>query len=259
MATLRRAGLVNLTSKTPEATAFQRLEVSAGNYDTQLANFDVNRPLDEEGHWLFRAVGGAQRNDGFTDMTESERKHISPMLTFAPSDHTSLTLIGAYQHDPKGGGYSGVSAFGSVLPSPFGELPEDINTGDPNYEVFDRYQRAVSALFRHDFNEHISLRTNARFQNTELSYRQIVRRGLRHDGHRREPQHRLLHDHSRWRRRRRRLRYDHGGYQPGHQVQHGPAGAQRAGRRGLSEHRRRELPAVQYWRDQQFRRPAFPT
>jgi iron complex outermembrane recepter protein len=171
-------GLVNLTSKTPEATGFQRVELSAGNFDTQLANFDVNRPLDEAGHWLFRVAGGASRSDGFTDMTESERKHISPMLTFAPSDSTRLTLIGAYQHDPKGGGYSGVPAFGSVLPNPFGELPKDINTGDPNYEVFDRYQRTISALFRHDFNEHVSLRTNARFHNTELSYRQLYVAGF---------------------------------------------------------------------------------
>lgn len=171
-------GLVNLTSKTPEPIAFQRLEVAAGNYDTQLASVDINRPLDEAGHWLFRVVSGAQRFDGFTDMTESERTHISPMLTFAPSEHTSLTLIGAYQHDPKGGGYSGVPALGSVLPNPFGELPEDINTGDPDYEVFDRYQRTFSALFRHDFNEHVSLRTNARFHNTELSYRQIYVAGF---------------------------------------------------------------------------------
>jgi iron complex outermembrane receptor protein len=171
-------GLVNLTSKTPEATGFQRAELSAGNFDTQLANFDINRPLDAAGHWLFRVLGGASRSDGFTDMTESERKHISPMLTFAPSDSTSLTLIGAYQHDPKGGGYSGVAAFGSVLPSPLGELPKGINTGDPNYEVFDRYQRTISALFRHDFNEQVSLRTNARFHNTELSYRQLYVAGF---------------------------------------------------------------------------------
>lgn len=171
-------GLVNLTSKTPEASEFHRIEAAAGNYDTQLANFDINRPLDEDGRWLFRVVGGAQRNDGFTDMTESERTHISPMLTFAPSELTTLTLIGAYQHDPKGGGYSGVPAFGSVLPNPIGELPEDINTGDPNYEVFDRYQRTFSALFRHEFNEHVSLRTNARFHNTELSYRQLYVAGF---------------------------------------------------------------------------------
>lgn len=175
-------GLVNLSSKVPEANAFQRIELSAGNYDSQLAAIDVNRPLDDDGRWLFRLVSGAQRSDGFTKLTENERTHISPMLTFAPSAQTSLTLIASYQHDPKGGGYSGVSAFGSVLPNPFGELPDDINTGDPNYEVFDRYQRSASVLLRHDFNEHVSLRTNARFQNTDLSYRQIYVAGFARTG-----------------------------------------------------------------------------
>ena len=171
-------GLVNLTSKVPEANTFQRVELSVGNYDSQLGNLDINRPLDDEGRWLFRLVSGAQRSDGFTAMTENERMHVSPMLTFAPSARTSLTLIGAYQHDPKGGGYSGVPAFGSVLPNPFGPLPEDINTGDPNYEVFDRYQRSMAALFRHDFNHNVSLRSNARFQNTDLSYRQMYVAGF---------------------------------------------------------------------------------
>lgn len=171
-------GLINLTSKVPEATAFQRLELAAGNYDSQRLDVDINRPLDEDGTWLFRLMSGAQRSDGLTKMTENERKHFSPAITFAPSASTSLTLIGAYQHDPKGGGYSGVPAFGSVLPNPLGELPRDINTGDPNYEVFDRYQRSIATLFRHDFNDWISLRTHARFQNTELSYRQLYVNGF---------------------------------------------------------------------------------
>jgi iron complex outermembrane recepter protein len=171
-------GLINLTSKVPEATAFQRLELAAGNYDSQRLDVDINRPLDQDGTWLLRLMSGAQRSDGFTRMTESERKHFSPAITFAPSARTSLTLIGAYQHDPKGGGYSGVPAFGSVLPNPLGELPRDINTGDPNYEVFDRYQRSIATLFRHDFNDWISLRTHARFQNTELSYRQLYVAGF---------------------------------------------------------------------------------
>jgi iron complex outermembrane receptor protein len=171
-------GLVNLTSKVPEPNAFQRVELSVGNYDSQLGNIDINRPLDDDGRWLFRLASGAQRFDGFTSMTESERTHFSPMLTFAPSAQTSLTLIGAYQHDPKGGGYSGVPAFGSVLPNPFGQLPEDINTGDPDYEVFDRYQRSMAAQLRHEFNDSVSLRTNARFQNTDLSYRQLYVNGF---------------------------------------------------------------------------------
>ncbi len=171
-------GLINLSSKLPEATAFQRLELAAGNYDSQRLDVDINRPLDEDGVWLFRLMSGAQRSDGLTQRTENERKHFSPAITFAPSAQTSFTLLGAYQHDPKGGGYSGVPAFGSALPNPFGNLPTDINTGDPNYEVFDRYQRSLATFFRHDVNDWISVRSNARFQNTELSYRQLYVNGF---------------------------------------------------------------------------------
>lgn len=171
-------GLVNLSSKRPEAQPFQRLEVAAGNFNAQRGAIDVNSALDDDDRWLFRLVGGVEQTDGFTAMTESERFHVSPMLTYAPSASTDLTLIAVYQHDPKGGGYSGVPAFGSVLPNPNGALPRDINTGDPDYEIFDRYQRSISALFRHDLRDNVSLRVNARFQNTDLSYRQIYVAGF---------------------------------------------------------------------------------
>ena len=141
-------GLVNLVSKLPEATAFGRVELQAGNYDTLRAVVDVNQPLDKDGRLLFRVVGGWQKSDGFTEGTFSERYHVSPMLTFAPTDRTSLTLLAAYQHSPSGGGYSGVPAYGSVLPNPFGELPRDINTGDPGYERYDHRQKAIAAFFR---------------------------------------------------------------------------------------------------------------
>jgi iron complex outermembrane receptor protein len=171
-------GLVNLSSKKPERDAFQRIELAAGNYDSQRAALDLNQPLDSEGRLLFRLVGGAQRSDGFTKMTENERYHVSPMLAFAPDSQTELTLIASYQHDPQGGGYSGVPAYGSVLGNPFGELAEDINTGDPGYEEFNRYQRSVSTLFRHQFNDQVALRANVRFQNNKLSYRQIYVAGF---------------------------------------------------------------------------------
>ncbi|WP_423602050.1 TonB-dependent siderophore receptor [Sphingomonas sp. MS122] len=171
-------GLVNLVSKLPEATAFGRVELQAGNYDTLRAVADVNQPLDRDGRLLFRIVGGWQQSDGLTEGTFSERYHVSPMLTFAPTDRTSLTLLAAYQHSPSGGGYSGVPAYGSVLPNPFGELPRDINTGDPGYERYDHRQKAIAAFFRHEFNESLSFRSNLRFQNNELSYRQLYVAGF---------------------------------------------------------------------------------
>ncbi|MCJ8157217.1 TonB-dependent siderophore receptor [Sphingomonas sp. LaA6.9] len=171
-------GLVNLTSKLPEADAFGRIELQAGNYDALRGAIDVNQPLDADGRLLFRVVGGWQKSDGLTAMTESERYHVSPMLTIAPGPDTSFTLVAGYQHSPSGGGYSGVPAYGSVLPNPGGELPRDINTGDPGYERYNHHQRSIAAFFRHDFNEHLTFRSNARFQNNELSYRQLYVAGF---------------------------------------------------------------------------------
>lgn len=171
-------GLVNVASKLPEDGSFGRIEGQLGNYRTRRIVGDVNAPLDDQGRWLGRIVAGWQKGDGLTSGTFSERYHVSPMLTFAPTVDTSLTLLAAYQHAPSGGGYSGVPAFGSVLPNPFGELPRDINTGDPGYERYNHKARSIAAFFRHDFNEHLTFRSNARFQNNRLSYRQLYVAGF---------------------------------------------------------------------------------
>jgi len=171
-------GLVNLASKMPEEGRFGRVEGQLGNYDTRRVAADVNAPLDSQGKWLGRLLAGWQKGDGLTDGTFSERYHVSPMVTFEPTADTSLILLAAYQRSPSGGGYSGVPAYGSVLPNPFGKLPRDINTGDPGYERYDHKAGSIAAFFRHDVNEHLTFRSNARFQNNELSYRQLYVAGF---------------------------------------------------------------------------------
>lgn len=171
-------GLVNLTSKMPEATSFGRIEGQLGNYDSRRIAADINQPLNADGKLLARVVGGWQKSDGLTQGTFSERWHVSPMLTFAPGADTSFTLIGTYQHAPSGGGYSGVPAYGSVLANPNGTLPRYINTGDPGYERYNHKAKSIAAFFRHDFNEHLTFRSNFRFQNNRLSYRQIYVAGF---------------------------------------------------------------------------------
>jgi iron complex outermembrane receptor protein len=166
-------GLVNLASKLPEEGSFGRIEGQLGNYRTRRIVGDVNAALDDQGRWLGRIVAGWQKGDGLTSGTFSERYHVSPMLTFEPTVDTSLTVVAAYQHAPSGGGYSGVPAYGSVLPNPFGKLPRDSNTGDPGYERYNHKARSIAAFFRHDVNEQLTFRSNARFQNNKLSYRQL--------------------------------------------------------------------------------------
>lgn len=171
-------GLINLTSKLPQPEAGGRAEVGVGNFDTLRASLDLNQPLDAEGRVLFRVVGGGERSDGFVRGTQSERYYVSPMATVALTPRTSLTLVTAYQRDPKGAGYSGVPAYGSVLANPFGRLPRDINTGDPAYEKFDRKQTSIAAFLRHEFSDAIALESNWRHQATKLSYRQLYVAGF---------------------------------------------------------------------------------
>lgn len=171
-------GLINVSSKKPEAEASGRIEAQLGNYDSKRLVGDINQPLDADGRWRVRLVGGWQKSDGFTKLTFSERYHVSPMIAFVPDDQTSITLIGSYQHAPSGSGYSGVPVYGSAVPNPNGPIEYNINTGEPGYERYNHKQKSVSLLFRHEFNEHLAFRSNFRFHNNKLSYRQIYVAGF---------------------------------------------------------------------------------
>jgi iron complex outermembrane receptor protein len=166
-------GLVNLSSKMPEAEAFGRLEGQGGNYDTFRLVGDINQPLDKDGKWLGRVVGGWQKADGLTDGTVAERYHVSPMLSFAPDAATTVTVIATYQHAPSGGGYSGVPAYGTVIDVGLPTLPREINTGDPGYERYNHKAKSIAAFLRHDLSESLTFRSSARYQNNWLSYRQM--------------------------------------------------------------------------------------
>jgi len=166
-------GLVNLTSKLPYDVAGGRIELAAGNFDLVRSAIDVNQPLDADHKWLFRVIGGAEQSDGFVARTRNRRHYIRPMLTFAPDDATSLTVILNYQRDPESASYSGVPVYGSALANPLGSFPIDLNVSEPAYEAFDRTQKSVTALFRHDFSPALSWATSARYLDVDLHYRQI--------------------------------------------------------------------------------------
>lgn len=166
-------GLVNLASKLPYAEAGGRIELAGGNFDLLRSSIDVNQPLDGDGRWRFRAIVGAERSDGFLTMTRNRRWYARPMLTFAPDDATSITLILSYQRDPESASYSGVPVYGSALPNPFGQLPVDLNVSEPAYEAFDRVQKSATILVRRELNDALTWTSNARYFDVDLHYRQI--------------------------------------------------------------------------------------
>ncbi|MCI1035896.1 TonB-dependent siderophore receptor [Pseudomonas putida] len=85
-------GLVNIVTKRPQAEAFSTLNISAGSWDRYRTTLDVNTPLDEEGTLLGRINMAVEDNGSFRDYVSSERRIVSPSLSWQISPDTRLMI-----------------------------------------------------------------------------------------------------------------------------------------------------------------------
>ena len=91
----------------------------------------MSGPLDNSGNVLYR-LNTSYRNAGSSiDLIENKHFQIAPVLSWAISDRTKLTLEGDYVNDsvpPP----TGVPALGTVLPNPNGKISPRRNYNEPN-------------------------------------------------------------------------------------------------------------------------------
>lgn len=85
-------GLVNIVSKRPQDEAFSTLSVSAGSWDRYRSSLDVNTPLNEDGSLLSRVNMAIEDNGSFRDHVGSQRRIVSPSLSWQLSPDTRLML-----------------------------------------------------------------------------------------------------------------------------------------------------------------------
>ncbi len=85
-------GLVNIVSKRPQEDAFSTLSFSAGRWDRYRSSLDVNTPLSEDGRLLSRVNMAIEDNGSFRDHVGSERRIVSPSLSWQLSPDTRLLL-----------------------------------------------------------------------------------------------------------------------------------------------------------------------
>lgn len=174
-------GFVNFTSKTPPLTAQGEVELRVGSNALWEVNTDIGGPLTDSGKISGRIIALHREGDGQARTTAFERTLVSPSLRFDFDPDTQLTLLARYQVDPKSSSYGGVPAVGSALPNPLGKVQTDFYDGDPNFERFDRISKSLGYIFDKRFNDHISIRQNARVNNVENDYGQLYGTGLSAD------------------------------------------------------------------------------
>ncbi|MEO7052823.1 MAG: TonB-dependent siderophore receptor [Rhodanobacter sp.] len=172
-------GIVNLTSRRPEAQFGGEGQLQYGSYANRQAAVDVTGPLDKDGHFLGRLTALYFDRGTQTNGVDTDRYYIAPAFTWLPSPDTNLTLLSYFQHDDvygDGGGF--LPIYGVAKFNPLGKVPTDTNLGDTKYNHFKRNQYGVGYDFSHKFNENWSFEQNLKYFSSEVSILQVYGAGL---------------------------------------------------------------------------------
>jgi iron complex outermembrane receptor protein len=170
-------GIVNMTSRRPRRAAGGELELQAGEYSHWQVNGDVTGPLSDR--VSARLTGVYRDRETQVDFLGSKRMMIAPAVTFDFSPDTRLTLLASYQKDELENQSTGfLPAYGTLLPSPFGEVPVGRNLGETGVNFFDRKQYSVGYSFEHHFSESFAIEQNARHFDVDVKSRAIYGGGL---------------------------------------------------------------------------------
>ncbi|MES2065409.1 MAG: TonB-dependent siderophore receptor [Pseudomonadota bacterium] len=155
-------GLIAMSSKLPlDRDFYGAVSGTYGTYDLYRADADVGGRAGSSILWRVNGtVNGAHTQQ---DFGKREREAISGAVTIGAGHATSLTLLGAYSHDPYNGTYGVFPASGTFLANPNGQIPTTRDFGEPG-NVFKREQVAGTYILNHDFGSGWSFRASGRYQ-----------------------------------------------------------------------------------------------
>ncbi|HEY8010727.1 MAG TPA: TonB-dependent siderophore receptor [Rudaea sp.] len=172
-------GIVNLTSRRPEAQFSGEAQLQYGSYANGQVAADVTGPLDADGRFLGRLTALYFDKGTQTNGVDTNRYYIAPAFTWVVSPETNLTLLSYFQHDDvygDGGGF--LPIFGVAKPNPLGKVPTNTNLGDTDYNHFKRDEYGVGYDFSHKFNDDWRFEQNLKYFSSDVKILQVYGAGL---------------------------------------------------------------------------------
>ena len=163
-------GIVNLTSKMPEAEASREAFVEYGTHNRKQIGVDMTGALDANGEFLYRFVGAFRDSDTQVDFVDDNSYLFAPSFTWAPSEDTSLTVLFNAQRNESGTSTQFLPWQGTILPAPNGQIDDSVFLSEPGFDRYDTEQKAVTAIFDHRFNEVWSMSARARYSDSNADY-----------------------------------------------------------------------------------------
>ncbi|MEH2275545.1 MAG: TonB-dependent siderophore receptor [Nostoc sp.] len=150
-------GTINLITKQPLRDPFYSVEATIGNYDFYRGAVDLSGPLNDSKTVLYRLNTSYRDSRSFVDFTDYKHLLIAPVLSWAISPRTILTLEGEYIDTEYDGSPTGLPAIGTVLPNPNGKIPRNRNISTSSQRL-DQTVSRVGYTLSHKFSDNWSLR-----------------------------------------------------------------------------------------------------
>jgi iron complex outermembrane receptor protein len=169
-------GLVAMTSKLPLDEAFYgAASATYGSYNLYRVDADVGGKLSDA--VSVRLYGSANGADTQQYYGSRARQTLSGAVTFKIDPATTLTVLGAWSHDPKNGNYSGAPGYGTLFDNPNGKIDTRYADGEPS-NYFRRNQEAGTYILTHDFGANWHFRASGRYQHVDTDLGAIYETGV---------------------------------------------------------------------------------
>jgi len=150
-------GVLNTVSKRPSPDMVREVRAGIGNLGHREVAADLGGAAGPDSDWSWRLTALARKGDTHVDFIPSNGTYVAPALKWQPGAATSLTLL-AYHHERRTTYYYPLPAEGTLVPSPYGQLPRGRFIGEPGFDREDTRQTAFGWILEHAFSDQTRLR-----------------------------------------------------------------------------------------------------
>lgn len=165
-------GLVNLTTKRPQAETSYKGALSYGSYGLKEGTFDINYAPNQSAKGAFRVVGRVSDQDDPTDYVYFKNQYIAPSYNFDLGDKDDLSVIASYQHREyirqQGIPYSKGN---------YKNYSSSLFFGEPNYG-YDVDVYRIGANYAHYFDNDWTFKQNLAVTKTDTKGNAILASGI---------------------------------------------------------------------------------
>lgn len=158
-------GVVNAISKRPTSEPLREVNVEYGSNNKKQVSADFGGPLDPEAVVTYRLTGLFRDGDNWVDNTPDDKIYIAPAVTFQPTDATSLTLLGSYQHVE-----TGFAPPYQLTDIKSGWLSPTTFTGVKGFDTYESDIYTIGGIFEHEFDNGLKMRSAARYFQADVNW-----------------------------------------------------------------------------------------